>query len=285
MKVNNKAEPLHSEEYIDDSRLAWWNDDYLDLVMERIGFRDMASVADIGTGAGHWVALLARKADRKLDIALVDAEARWLERARRMPWGGHNVRTVVSDAHALDLPDGAFDLVTCQTLLLHCRDPGKALAEMVRIARPGGQLLLAEPVNLINRVQFYDIARYLDAAGAADVVRLWHLYHAGQRKLEGWDHDIALRLPEMMRRAGLEDVEARLNDRVDLPQGGGFEGMLREYMKPEVEKFVLAAGGGREDIERGLAAFRTLAARAGEDGGLALAPVGTFLFSGVKPRD
>jgi hypothetical protein len=46
--------------------------------------------------------------------------------------------------------DASFDLVTCQTLLIYVPDPGRALAEMVRVTRPGGLVLIAEPTNLLG---------------------------------------------------------------------------------------------------------------------------------------
>jgi SAM-dependent methyltransferase len=52
----------------------------------------------------------------------------------------------VSEANAYDLPfeDGAFDIVFCTFLLMWLDDPGRALAEMVRVSRRW-TLCLAEP--------------------------------------------------------------------------------------------------------------------------------------------
>ena len=50
-------------------------------------------------------------------------------------------------AESLPFPDGSFDLVTCQTVLIHVREPSVALREYLRVVRPGGRLLLIEPNN------------------------------------------------------------------------------------------------------------------------------------------
>ena len=52
----------------------------------------------------------------------------------------------VGDAEALDLPSAAFDTVVCTFSLCSIPDHRKALAEMARVLRPGGVLLLADHV-------------------------------------------------------------------------------------------------------------------------------------------
>lgn len=50
------------------------------------------------------------------------------------------------DAQALDLPDASFDTVVCTFSLCGIADERAALAEMTRVLRPGGLLLLADHV-------------------------------------------------------------------------------------------------------------------------------------------
>ena len=52
----------------------------------------------------------------------------------------------MGDAEALDLPSAAFDTVVCTFSLCSIPDHRKALAEMARVLRPGGVLLLADHV-------------------------------------------------------------------------------------------------------------------------------------------
>ena len=46
-------------------------------------------------------------------------------------------------AETLDLPDGGFDVALCQFGLMYVPDPGRALAEMRRVLRPGGRVGIA----------------------------------------------------------------------------------------------------------------------------------------------
>jgi Methyltransferase domain len=60
----------------------------------------------------------------------------------------------------LPFPEASFDLVTCQTVLIHMPDPGAAVDEMVRVARPGGLIVAAEPNNVARALMFDSISFY-----------------------------------------------------------------------------------------------------------------------------
>jgi ubiquinone/menaquinone biosynthesis C-methylase UbiE len=56
------------------------------------------------------------------------------------------------DAQRLELPDEAFDTVVCTYGLCAIPDERQAVAEMVRVLRPGGQLLLADHIAARSRL-------------------------------------------------------------------------------------------------------------------------------------
>jgi ubiquinone/menaquinone biosynthesis C-methylase UbiE len=65
------------------------------------------------------------------------------DRARRLRL---DPALTLGDAQALDFPDGRFDTVVCTFSLCAIPDEHRALAEMDRVLRPGGRLLLADHV-------------------------------------------------------------------------------------------------------------------------------------------
>jgi ubiquinone/menaquinone biosynthesis C-methylase UbiE len=70
-----------------------------------------------------------------------------LELARRQAAQlGRRVDLRLGDAQALDLPDASFDTVVCTLSLCAIPDERRAVAEMKRVLRPGGQLLLLDHV-------------------------------------------------------------------------------------------------------------------------------------------
>ena len=51
------------------------------------------------------------------------------------------------DMEALSYPDNAFDIVHCANALDHCENPRAAIAEMIRVCKPGGWVYLRHIQN------------------------------------------------------------------------------------------------------------------------------------------
>ena len=58
-----------------------------------------------------------------------------------------HVNYAAADATSLPFGDGLFDSTYCVAVLQHVRDVGEAVAELARVTRPGGRLLIVEPDN------------------------------------------------------------------------------------------------------------------------------------------
>src|SRR2546429_784536 len=97
------------------------------------------ALLDVGCGPGTiTVDLAARIAPGRVTAVEVSADALELARAEAERRGRSNIEFVVSDVHALDLPDDTFDVVHAHQVLQHVADPVAALREMRRVTRPGG---------------------------------------------------------------------------------------------------------------------------------------------------
>ena len=59
--------------------------------------------------------------------------------------GLNRVEVITADARCTGLPDGSFNLVHARTLLINVPDPAEVVAEMTRLARPGGRVAVLEP--------------------------------------------------------------------------------------------------------------------------------------------
>ncbi len=109
---------------------------------------DLAGPAlDVGTGRGLLAMALAR---RGLDVTSVDVDAEDSELAAALAGEAGldgRIRSVLHDAGALPFPDGAFGSAAMMDVLHHLDDARPVLAEMARVVRPGGTIVVAEFVE------------------------------------------------------------------------------------------------------------------------------------------
>lgn len=100
--------------------------------------------ADIGCEAGHIAALILPHVET---LYCVDGDpAMVAEATHRL--GADRAQAVVSDILAIDLPDNACDAVLAASILEHVVEPERAVAELKRITRPGGRLVISVPYDL-----------------------------------------------------------------------------------------------------------------------------------------
>jgi len=100
-----------------------------------------ARVLEIGVGTGISLPLY----DRKHRITGIDLSRDMLERARKRVAEerlSHVEGLEVMDAGALTFPDHSFDAAMAMFVITVVPHPDKVLAEMVRVVRPGGRVIL-----------------------------------------------------------------------------------------------------------------------------------------------
>ena len=202
------ANEMHSVQYIDQSRLDWWDPVWLQHIASSYGFAHAKTVCDLGAGAGHWTQALAQALPwNRTAVVALDSDPGWIDVLRRnKSLAGLVARLELVEADATDtrLPANSFDLVTCQTLALHLNDPAALVREMVRLAKPGGIVVLAEPANALNRAQLGAAMACLEPHEVALLVEIWMAYHKGIRDRDGLDFDIALRLKGIIESCGVD---------------------------------------------------------------------------------
>ena len=102
-------------------------------------------VLDVGCGTGDDVLALARAVGPTGRAVGVDASATMIAEARRRAAGaGLPAEFFQGDAQRLDFADAIFDGCRAERLLQHVEAPRAVLAEMIRVARPGAQIVIWE---------------------------------------------------------------------------------------------------------------------------------------------
>jgi len=95
-------------------------------------------------------------------LTAIDLSSGMLQRARaRARELGVEVDLRQGDAQALDFPDDSFDAIVCTLALCEIPDLRGAVAEMRRVLRPGGLLLVVDHVASTNRA-LLALMRFVD---------------------------------------------------------------------------------------------------------------------------
>jgi ubiquinone/menaquinone biosynthesis C-methylase UbiE len=108
-------------------------------VREFVGPRGDARALDVGTGAG---ALAFALAPLVREVVGLDPVPELLDLARER--GLANTQFVEGDGTALPFPDGVFDLTGTHRTLHHVTHPERVVAEIARVTRPGGRVLVVD---------------------------------------------------------------------------------------------------------------------------------------------
>jgi ubiquinone/menaquinone biosynthesis C-methylase UbiE len=125
----------------DEMRAGYFIETMRDAAIARAHLTSDAVVADVGTGTGFVIQGLAPTVAKVYGF---DESPEMLAIARRNLAAFGNVEFREAQGDALPLPDGALDAVFGNMYLHHAPDPQAAIAELVRVLRPGGQLVLTD---------------------------------------------------------------------------------------------------------------------------------------------
>lgn len=199
-----------------DQRRFLWRPDTIDRIALSLNLKQGMTAVDAGCGLGYLGWTFWRHFGRGGTYIGLDCSGKLLAEALGLAeeWSeGGAARFACASACSLPLPDGYSDLTMCQTLLMHLSDPEEALAEMVRVTRPGGAVMCMEPDNVSAGLAI----PYSSVPGRSVEDQLYWaginlIFADGARKLGRGDSGIGKRVPRMMARAGLTGIDVRAND-------------------------------------------------------------------------
>ena len=119
----------------------WWKAFAISVARPRRGER----ILDVAAGSGDLAGALSRRVGEAGEVWLTDINRRMLGRGRdRLLDGGVNAPVVQCDAERLPFPEGYFDCVTVGFGLRNMTRKQAALAEMARVLKRGGRLVVLE---------------------------------------------------------------------------------------------------------------------------------------------
>jgi demethylmenaquinone methyltransferase/2-methoxy-6-polyprenyl-1,4-benzoquinol methylase len=172
------------------------------------GVRPGERVLDVAAGSGDLALEFAKRAGERGEVWLTDINREMLDRGRdRLLDRGLPLPAVQCDAQALPFPSDYFDCVSVAFGLRNMTDKQTALAEMRRVLKPAGRLLVLEfsrvwpPLSKLYDWYSFNVLPWLGRKVTGDEAAYRYLaesirMHPDQESLKG-----------MLERAGLERVE------------------------------------------------------------------------------
>ncbi|RPJ01868.1 MAG: methyltransferase domain-containing protein [Chloroflexi bacterium] len=159
---------------------------YMRPIWDRIGIRPGECVLELGPGPGAFTVSAAQRTGAEGRVIAVDIQPAMIAQVqdRVRETGLSNVQTHVASAHALPLDDGSVDRAFLITVLPEIPEPGRALAELYRVLRPGGSLSVTEEFFDPDYLFLRETVRLVEAAGFRLEERFgnWIVYTANFRK-------------------------------------------------------------------------------------------------------
>jgi SAM-dependent methyltransferase len=176
---------------------------------DRAGSLTGAVAVDVGCGPSGGLAVLATKVGPSGRVVGVDNSPMHVRLAQEYAAGRGfaNVEVIQADATATGLPEGVSDIAHARAMLVNVPDAPAVLAEMVRLTKPGGYVLVQEP----------DPSARICYPAIPEWDRLGHVYRLVFER-HGADLFIGRRLPTLMRESGL--VEIGVEVRADVYPAG-----------------------------------------------------------------
>jgi SAM-dependent methyltransferase len=184
----------------------WWDDSFTYFLEETLKPRPGKRILDVGCGTGTGEISLARLRLSQIHLFGVDIVFDRVQQAHAATRGiNARVGYAVADASRLPFAAGVFDSTYCVAVLQHIRDLYGALAELARVTRPTGRVLVVEPDNA---------ARYWFSSvpSGTEAFELSRRFFAGLASVRGESPAVPVGplVPGMLAATGVEPVSVRL---------------------------------------------------------------------------
>jgi ubiquinone/menaquinone biosynthesis C-methylase UbiE len=216
------------------------------------GLRRGMRVLEAGCGTGA-VARTMAKIVAPGRVVGVDISSSRLAQARELAAAdGLDVEFVEGDACRLPLPSATFDYSYCRFLFEYLPEPERALAELMRVTRPGGTVVVADLDGQLE--QFYP----LEPSVHSELLEgLWLMGRSG------FDPRVGRKLYHWFCRAGFSDISVRVEPYQ--VYAGGLPGRDFANWRAKLttaKEFLIEHTGERERWERSYGAFLAQLGRA-----------------------
>ncbi len=220
---------------------------WFEWVAARLVAREGSSILDIGCGPGWFWAAVAETLPEQIHLTLADLSAGMVKEAMERCGGLRHwqVTGVEADAAQLPFADQSFDAVVAMHMLYHVPDPAVAIAEMHRVLRPGGQLLVTTN-GAGNTRELYALSTHLGADGKEPVAAAFG-YEQAERLLRQRFGNVEIH--EHPARLRITDPEVVFMALTSYPPGDGASEEQLQAFRAAIDAAFAEGGRGARDEE------------------------------------
>jgi ubiquinone/menaquinone biosynthesis C-methylase UbiE len=126
-----------------------------ELLADLLTLKGDERVLDVGAGTGAFAFAVA---PRTREVVAVEQDDELAARARAD--APANVSVIVGDGEHLQLDSFTFDVAATLRTLHHTRRPELLVAELVRVTRPGGTILVADQLAPVDPLAAFELNRF-----------------------------------------------------------------------------------------------------------------------------
>lgn len=237
--------------YLRNTRKSMWNEDYFEFLIHKVWcISKPIEILDCGCGYGALGLLLLSLLPQGSRYVGLDFTKEMIEAAKSIYQSmEYDVAFICADMLSLET-DKKYDMVISQAVLRHVNNGYTYLQKMVDFAKPGGIVISIE----CNR-EFESCGLHIEGMNYSDLCM-----HDGLKKLwktelekQNRDYSIAMKIPLYMKKIGLQNVDCRVNDKLNILESG------QENYQDKLESIICADHWSdektEEEIERDIEYF------------------------------
>jgi ubiquinone/menaquinone biosynthesis C-methylase UbiE len=201
------------DEYLQNCYLLQHNDDYLAFLVKQVWqLEQSCRLVEFGCGTGKMGLKLLPLLPKGSSYTGFDQSAALLAKGQEA-WDNYPWQPACYQGSIYHAPfiNDSFDIALTHTVLMHVPNVTQVLKEMVRVTRGGGMVITCEA----NRNAHTALLHIEEVNHQEQVpLDLFQTMNAAVRQKTGVDHNIGAKMPVLMHRAGLVNIQARISDAV-----------------------------------------------------------------------
>lgn len=216
-------------DYLLRTRKYIWNQDYLEFLTEKVWrITKPVHILDCGCAWGFLASFFLPVLPFGSSYTGIDQSEKLIQEGKKMHPDA-DIRFLCGDFFQYK-PGRQYDVVIAQAVLRHIGKPEAFLDKMIELCKPGGLVICIDVDRELESDGLYiEGMDYSELCSRTGFEKMWDM----ERRKQDRDYAVGIRLPQMMVQAGLENVDCRMNDKVNFitTQKDNYEQALKDLME------------------------------------------------------